>query len=146
MRSDPFLHSLQTAAEGNNDSADLNLYRNLADLTPIPARSANGPLGGPALQPGATRLFTVSSVCGIPAVAVAVSVNITVVAGASGYFTLYSGTGINPGTSSLNFSAGQVRANNAILLLSTDRIGGINVLNASAGSNHFILDVNGYFR
>ena len=118
-------------------------------LTPcrvVDTRRANGPLGGPALQPGATRLFTVSSVCGIPAIAVAVSVNITVVAGASGYFTLYPGNGINPGTSSLNFSAGQVRANNAILPLSTDRIGGINVLNASAGSNHFILDVNGYFR
>jgi hypothetical protein len=118
-------------------------------LTPcrvIDTRRANGPLGGPALQPGATRLFTVSSVCGVPAVAVAVSVNMTVVAGASGHFTLFPGNGINPGTSGLNFSAGQTRANNAILRLSTDGSGGINVLNGSAGWNHFILDVNGYFR
>ncbi len=92
------------------------------------------------------RLFTVTSACGIPASAVSISVNVTVVAGASGTFSLYPGNGVDPGTSTLNFTAGQVRANNAVLLLSTDGSGAITVLNRSVGSNHFILDVNGYFR
>jgi hypothetical protein len=109
-------------------------------------RWPNGLLGGPALQPNGARLFTVTSACGIPASAVAISVNVTVVAGAGGFFTLYPGNGVNPATSNLNFSTGQVRANDAILYLSTDGSGSINVLNGSVGSNHFILDVNGYFR
>jgi len=86
------------------------------------------------------------SVCGVPASAVSISVNVTVVAGGSGYFTFYPGNGVNPGTSNLSFSTGKGRANNAILILSTDGNGGINVLNGSATSNHLILDVNGYFR
>ncbi len=87
-----------------------------------------------------------TSVCGIPASAVSISVNVAVVAGASGYFSLYPGNAVEPGTSTLNFSAGQIRSNNAVLLLSTDGSGGVNVMNHSVGSSHFILDVNGYFR
>ncbi len=121
-------------------------FYTLAPCRVLDTRNANGPLGGPALQPNATRLFTVTSVCGIPPTAVSISVNVAVVPAASGFFTLYPGNGINPGTSTLNFSAGQVRSNNAVLLLSTDGTGGIDVLNGSAGSNHFILDVNGYFQ
>jgi hypothetical protein len=68
------------------------------------------------------------------------------VSGGSGFFTMYPGNGLNPGTSNLNFSAGQTRANNAVLFLATDGSGGINVLNSSLATNHFILDVNGYFR
>ncbi|MEP6639986.1 MAG: M12 family metallo-peptidase, partial [Chloroflexota bacterium] len=100
----------------------------------------------PALQPNATRLFTVTGTCGIPSTAVAISANVTVVATGAGSFTLYPGNTSNPGTSNVNFSAGRTRANNALLLLATDGSGGINVLNASSASNHFILDVNGYFQ
>ena len=71
--------------------------------------------------------------------------NLTVVAGGAGNFILYSGNAVNPGTSSLNFTAGRVRTNNAILQLSTDGSGTIVVINSSADANHLILDVNGYF-
>ena len=121
-------------------------YYTLTPCRVIDTRNANGPLGGPALQPNATRLFAVTSTCGIPSSAVSLSINVTVVAGGSGYLTLYPGNGVNPGTSTLSFATGRTRANNAILFLSTDGSGGINVLNGSASSNHFILDVNGYFR
>ena len=33
-----------------------------------------------------------------------------------------------------------------MVILATDGSGGVNVLNVSAGANHLILDVNGYFQ
>jgi hypothetical protein len=92
------------------------------------------------------RLFTVSGTCGIPASAHAISVNATVVPTASGFFVLYPGNESNPGTSNLNFTAGRIRANNAVVRLATDQSGGLNAMNGSVSTNHFILDVNGYFQ
>lgn len=109
-------------------------------------RNANGPLGGPALQPSQTRLFTVTGACGIPTSAVTISGNVTVVSAGAGSFTLYPGNSSRPGTTTLSFGAGQVRANNALVLLATDGSGGFNVRNNSTGANHFVLDVNGYFQ
>ncbi|MGE5347231.1 MAG: hypothetical protein ACM3JH_14860 [Acidithiobacillales bacterium] len=51
-----------------------------------------------------------------------------------------------PGTSSINFGAGVVRANNGIFMLSSDGLGRLLVTNLSASANDFILHVNGYFR
>jgi hypothetical protein len=51
-----------------------------------------------------------------------------------------------PSTSSINFNAGVVRANNGIFMLSSDGLGRLSVTNLSASANDFILDVNGYFR
>jgi len=47
--------------------------------------------------------------------------------------------------STINFSAGQTRANNAILPLALDGTG-LKFKGGSTGSLHFILDVNGYFK
>ncbi len=58
---------------------------------------------------------------------------------------MYPGTATLPGTSSLSFSAGQTRANNAVLGLATDGSGTFRVFNGSAGTVHVIVDVNGYF-
>jgi len=109
---------------------------------------APGPAGGPALYPGATRAFPVTGgVCGIPPTATAVSVNVTVVGPANnGHLILYPGDDTSaPRASDINFSAGVTRTNNAIVLLGTN-VGTINVKNGSAGSVHFVLDVNGYFQ
>jgi hypothetical protein len=107
----------------------------------------DGPLAGPPLQPGATRSFTVTAACGIPAGARAVSVNATVTgSGGPGFLTLYAGDAARPLASTINFSAGQTRANNAVLTLATDGSGTVNVTNGSAATVHFILDVNGYFQ
>jgi hypothetical protein len=111
-------------------------------------RNAAGPTGGPALVAGATRSFPVTGgVCGIPSAAIAISVNLTVTQpAAQGHLILYSGDAAGPPlTSSINFSAGQTRANNAIVRLATNG-GTVNVKNGSAGSVHFVLDVNGYFQ
>jgi hypothetical protein len=112
-------------------------------------RNAIGPSGGPALVANSTRIFPVTGgVCGIPSTATAVSVNLTAVqAAAVGYLTLYPGNALStPLVSSINFSPGHTRANNAVVLLATDGAGTIKVSNGSAGTVHFVLDVNGYFQ
>jgi hypothetical protein len=48
--------------------------------------------------------------------------------------------------SSINFTAGVTRANNAAVPLATDGTGTIGVQNGSAGMVHLVLDVNGYFQ
>jgi len=113
----------------------------------VDTRDADGPLGGPALQPGAVRVFVVTGLCGVPSTAQALSVNVTVTQPtAAGYLRLLpNNQSTQPLVSSINFALGQTRANNAIALLASDGSGGLQVTNGAAGSVHFILDVNGYF-
>ncbi len=113
----------------------------------VDTRNPGGPLGGPALQANATRLFTVTSACGIPTSAASVSANVTVVGPlAQGQLRIYPGNTGMPQTSAISFRAGRTRANNAMVSLATDGTGTIAVRNDSAGTVHFVLDVNGYFR
>src|ERR1019366_6939764 len=104
------------------------------------------PSGGPALAPNTTRAFAVAGACSVPSGAVAASANLTVLGGGSGYIAAFPGNGGKPGARNVSFSAGQTRAANAILYLSTDGTGTVNVANVSTGTNDFILDVNGYFQ
>jgi hypothetical protein len=115
----------------------------------LDTRNAAGPLGGPSLQPSAIRTFNIaSSACGIPAAAVATSVNITVTnPAASGHLTLDRGDAASlPQVGTIYFSAHQTRANNALVSLAEDGSGTIKVLDASSGTVDLIVDVNGYFR
>ena len=108
----------------------------------------DGPLAGPSLQPGHARTFSIpDSFCGIPVTARSISGNVTVTNSVSpGYLTLWPADETQPLASFINFSSGQTRANNAIVQLSRDGSGAFEVLNGSAGTVHFILDVNGYFQ
>ena len=121
-------------------------------LTPcraVDTRNASGTFGGPPLAASATRLFPLTlSACGVPSDAVAVSTNLTVTgAGAGGYLVVYpANLLLAPPSSTLNFKAGDTRANNAVLVLGTGGSGAVSVLNGSNGAVHFIVDVNGYFR
>jgi hypothetical protein len=93
------------------------------------------------------RAFALGGLCGLPADATAVSANVTVVAGAgAGQLAIYPGDGTVPGTTTIAFSAGQTRANNAIVPLASDGSGTVKVNNSSAGFVQLILDVTGYFR
>lgn len=115
----------------------------------IDTRNPVGPLGGPSLQPSATRTFNVAaSACGIPATAAAISVNLAVTnASQAGNLTLDRGDAAQlPVTSAINFSANRTRANNAIVPLASDASGTIKVLAATGGTVDFVLDVVGYFR
>lgn len=123
---------------------------NFYTVTPcrvVDTRTADAPRGGPVLGPSTVRTFPVTGVCGIPSGAKAISVNVTIVTPtAAGFLGIFPGNAIPLESSSMNFSAGQVRANNAVLRLATDGAGTIGVQNGSVGNTHFLLDVNGYFQ
>ena len=116
-------------------------------LTPcrvVDTRNAAGPYGGPALVANSTRTFTMSGRCGIPSSARAVSLNVTVTQQTGqGDLRLYPGGAQLPGTSTINFNAGQTRANNALLPLNTSGDLSVRCVMPS-GSVHMVLDVNGY--
>ncbi len=105
--------------------------------------------GGTPLTSQVPRTFTVAGLCNIPTTATAVSVNVTVAnATAQGNFTYYPGGLPRPVTSTLNFVATQVRANNAILVLAPDGSGTIQgyAFVADGGTVDTFLDVTGYFQ
>jgi hypothetical protein len=114
----------------------------VADTRIAPA----GPSAGPFLSPGQTREFPVAGKCGVPTDARAIAANVTsVVPGAAGYFSLFA-PGASSQSSTLNFAAGSVRANNATLGLgASGTVSVLYVANQYAGA-HFLLDVVGYYK
>jgi trimeric autotransporter adhesin len=119
-------------------------YYSLPPCRLVDTRNPNGPLGGPALSPGAQRSFGLAGVCGIPATAKALSYTLTAAQpAAAGYLTLFPQGLAVPTSSSINFPAGQTRGNNGILPLGEG--GALRVLAGTSGPVHFILDVTGYF-
>src|SRR5207302_782010 len=91
----------------------------------------------------ATRDVTVAGLCGIPNTAVAVVANITAVAPAtSGFLAFYPTGAAWPGNSTLNYRTAKTRANNAILTLAGGKTTALN----NGSTQHFIIDVTGYFQ
>jgi hypothetical protein len=112
----------------------------------LDTRNANGTYGGPALAANSSRNVPVAGVCGIPAGATALSINMAVLASASdGYMTVYPGPAGSPigPTSTINYRANKMLANNAIIRTGSDSI---NVYNSGPSAAHFLIDVNGYFK
>jgi len=112
----------------------------------LDTRDPIGTWGGPALSAGSDRTFPIAGRCGIPAGAKAVSVNITVTGPTSpGFLTLYPGATALPPVSTINYSPGQTRANNAVI-----RLGAAGDLTARCGQGsgtvNLVLDVNGYLQ
>jgi uncharacterized repeat protein (TIGR01451 family) len=120
-------------------------FHTLAPCRVVDTRDTAGPYGAPPLSANSERVFTITGQCGVPVNARAVAFNVTVTGSTSpGHLTMYpGGTGL-PLASMLNFSAGQTRANNAIIPLGT---GGTVAATAglNSGTVHLILDINGYF-
>ena len=110
----------------------------LADTRPASALAANS-----------TRSFPVAGLCGVPADARAVAVNVTAVNPTDlGNFRLFPTGQAVPNASTLNFVAGANRANNAVVTLGAG--GEVSVRcdmpPGSTGSTHVVLDVFGYFK
>ncbi|MBK9965878.1 MAG: hypothetical protein IPP07_13625 [Holophagales bacterium] len=106
-----------------------------------------GSYGPPALAGSSARSFPMTSASGpcpgIPTGAAAISLNITVVNTAGpGFIMIYPQGGAVPTVSTLNYNAGQVLGNAAIVPMSAT--GGITVVAGVSGTD-LILDVNGYF-
>jgi uncharacterized repeat protein (TIGR01451 family) len=134
--------------DGSNDSATAtSLFGGFYTLAPcriVDTRAAQTP----ALTPGQERTFVLAGPpCGVPIGAAALSLNLAVTSPtAPGNVRLYpADVAVAPTVSSLNFSAGQTRTNNAIVRAAADGTVAIKVKNASAGTVHVVLDVNGYF-
>jgi glucose/arabinose dehydrogenase/PKD repeat protein len=113
-------------------------------------RGPAGPSGGPALTSGSQRVFPVTGLCGVPATARVVAVNVTIVGPAGGgYLQLFRAGDSAPSTSVLNFAAGAVRSNDALVALGQDvGIAALATLaggGGSAGAVHVVIDVAGYF-
>jgi hypothetical protein len=118
-------------------------YHTVAPCRIVDTRSTGG-----ALASGAERLVTVAGTCGVPATARAVVLNVTVTQPTgTGFVTVSAGNASVPSTSTINFSAGQTRANNAVANLSTDGQGRLKAFATVTGPGtvHFIVDVAGYF-
>lgn len=124
-------------------------FHTLPPCRVVDTRLPESPNGGPALAAGTPRNFTLAGVCGIPASAVAVAVNVTAVGGsAAGNLQLYEGSLADPPADGpaaiVYYPAGAARANNAVVSLCT--VGTINAFAAQeSGAVHLVLDVFGYF-
>jgi hypothetical protein len=101
---------------------------------------------GPALFSNGTRTFLLRGPCVLPFPAPrAASVNITVTSATSaGNLRLFAGGSPVPLVSNINYSAGQTRANNAIVPLGKHGTLGVRC-DQLGGSVHLLVDVNGYF-
>jgi len=121
-------------------------YYTVSPCRVLDSRVTTGPWGGQPLGAQQERTATVvGGACGIPATAKALSFNLTATAATvGGHVRVYPAGTPRPGTSSLNFAAGQTRANNGILSLGA--AGDLAFFSGQAsGSVHIILDVSGYF-
>jgi hypothetical protein len=118
-------------------------------LTPcrlLDTRLAPGPYGAPAVPAVSDRVVLATGRCGIPASAAAISVNVTAVAPpAVGNLRFFPGDGTAPNASTVNFGAGQTRANNAIVMLASSGSGTFGVRNSATAGVDVVIDVNGYF-
>jgi hypothetical protein len=106
-------------------------------------RNATGQFGGPIMTTDQTRNFAIpQSSCGIPSIASAYAMNVTVVpSGALGFLTAWP-TGLSlPNTSTLNSWTGKVLANAAIVPAGTNEAISVFVTDPT----NVILDINGYF-
>ncbi len=118
-------------------------------LTPcrvVDTRNPNGTFGGPAIAGGTARSFPLSQAgnpCGIPANAVAYSLNVTVVTtGHLGYLTIWPTGQSQPLVSTMNSRDGRTKANATIIPAGTPN-GAVSVY--VTDTTNVILDIDGYF-
>lgn len=127
-------------------AGDCGSFYSVPPCRVLDTRQPDGAYGGPLLTSGAPRIFEIAGQCGVPATAEAISVNVTVIgATGSGNLTFFRGDQTPGATSAINFSAGLVRANNAVLPLSLDGDLGVQAFVNGAGQVHLVVDIGGYY-
>jgi uncharacterized repeat protein (TIGR01451 family) len=134
----------------NNSATDMDTSPGVEYFTVAPCRVVDtrggAPIGGPVLQGQATRVFTVANICGIPMTAKAVSINLAVTQpSVMGNLRLFPAGQAVPAVSSINYAAGQTRANNAVITLNALGEMAAFVGQPAGTTVHLIIDVNGYF-
>src|SRR6185295_4489302 len=133
---------------GNNSATDSDTVSTLGDyFTLTPCRVVDTRTGSP-LQDGVPQTYALHGVCGIPATAKTVVLNVTdVEPTGDGDLTIYASDATPPGFSTLPFPANRTRALIVVVELSNDAAGEVTVLPSVAGNGtvHVVLDVMGYF-
>ncbi len=127
-----------------NDSAQPgSQYYPLVPDRHLDTRNGTGGISGP-IGPSGSVAVQVAGHVGVPAAgASAVAVNVTVVdTTAASWLAVYPDGQAYPGTSTINWVAGETRANLTIVPLGSS--GAVRMLNL-AGSTDVVLDVEGYF-
>jgi hypothetical protein len=117
-------------------------------LTPCRVVDTRGgaAIGGPVLQGQETRPLAVAGNCGIPSTAKALSINLTATQStAQGNLLLFPAGQTAPTVSTINYVAGQTRANNAVIPLNASGAMAAFVGQPTGTTVHLIIDVNGYF-
>jgi hypothetical protein len=110
-----------------------------------PCRILDTRAEGRAIEGLSDRAVATSGICGIPSTASALAANVTVTgATTAGDLRLFPSGTAPPDASSINYAAGQTRANNAIVLLDTSGVFTIHS-DQPTGTVHLIIDVTGYF-
>jgi hypothetical protein len=133
----------------DNSATDTDTSPSLDLFTIAPCRVVDtrggAPIGGPVLEGQETRVFTVAGNCEIPQTAKAVSINVTVTQpSAMGNVRLFPAGQAVPNVSTINYAAGQTRANNAIVVLDASGAMAAFVGQPAGTTVHLIIDVNGY--
>jgi hypothetical protein len=135
---------------GGDQSLTTNACSNSGFSTVIPCRLLDTRSSSP-LDGGSTYEVDITGFCGVPSTARAVSANITVVgATAGGFMAFWPAQTTFPGTTTISFGAGQIRANNAILVLAPGFFGAAGAVwvepnLGASGTVQLIIDVSGYF-
>jgi hypothetical protein len=136
------------AAQGTGRIYDKGAFFTLSPCRVVDTRgtTVGSGLGGPALAANSTRPFTLTLAgsCGVPANAKAVALNVTVTgATRAGDLRLYAAGAPLPLASTINYVAGQTRANNVVVNVNAS--GQLAVrCDQSSGTVHLIVDVAGY--
>jgi PKD repeat protein len=138
-------------ASGSADSLPVPMtviaQKDLDFYTVPPCRALDTRYGSP-LGTGTPKLLDFTGICGVPAGALAIAVNVTVPSPAiQGTVVLYPGNYPAMGTSTIHFVPGITRANNAVLPLATDGTTTLAALAslAAPGTVNLLIDVTGYF-
>ena len=136
---------LNTASAAGQLSPSPGSLGSVAPVRVLDTRTGNGAPRA-AVGAGRTLAVKVTGLAGVPAAGVAaVVVNVTVTQPtAGGYITAWADGAARPGTSNLDFSAGQSVPNLAVVPVGAD--GDIALFNGSPGTVQLIVDVTGYYR
>jgi hypothetical protein len=121
-------------------------FTSVAPTRFLDTRVPSGTTGGSPLVSGVPLAIEVAGAPNgvVPPDALAITGNLTVVPGdAGGYLALTPSPESAPTTSSLNFPAGDVRANNVTVPLGSGGV--VYVVYRGGGTAHAILDVTGYY-
>ena len=114
-------------------------------FTVTPCRVLDTRTGSPLLA-NTVRTFAVSGGCGISSSAVSVAANVTIVGpSAAGALVVYPTGSRIPATSTLNFSPGATRANNAHIVLGPGGTADFILAAAGGATAHLLVDVLGYY-